>query len=152
LNDRIEPAQPRTLGDQRAAIGALAAMVGMFGGLPAGHISLYKDGQAIGLSLDSPAELEAWRVALGAGPESVELHVYTGSVWLSLDATFLGVRFEVHMHQVPVPFEVASVSLEDARYRAAQLVEQRHQVVDSAEPDPGAYVALPVAWSAAVSA
>jgi hypothetical protein len=143
-----------SVADQRLAIGALAALSGMFGSLPAGHLTIYKNyATTVGLALDSAADLEAWRAALGFGPANVALHAHSGSTWLSMSGEFCGVTISAHMHQLSLSFDAAVVSpAEDAeRFRAGQLVEQRHQVEDDAEPAL-CVASLPVAWSAAVSA
>jgi hypothetical protein len=154
LTNRIE-----VLADQRPVIGALAALLTLNPDLPTGHVAVYAvGGGGIGISLDSAAAFEAWRMALGFGPACVEWHLHGGSVWLEMHGEAFGARFGVTVHRMPVSFAVASVlPAEDARLQAALLVEQRHQMDDPAEP-PAAYrddalVSLPVsAWSAQVSA
>lgn len=155
MNASSQTPEHPTLVDQRPVIGALAAMAGMFGSLPAGHFSVYRDYPGtLGLSLDAAADLEAWRDALGLPPASIKLHPHNGAVWLSMSGAFMGVQVSVHMHQVPVSFDTASVSpAEDARlYREGRLAEQLHQLGDAAEPDESAYIGLPAAWSAAAVA
>jgi hypothetical protein len=140
--------------DQRPAIGALTALAGMFGALPAGHLTIYRGYPGlIGLSLDSAADLEAWRAALNFAPTSVELHAHNGATWLTLSGEFFGATLNAHMHQLSLSFEAAAVSpAEDAtRFRVGQLAEQRHQLEDEAEPAL-CVAGLPSEWSAAVPA
>lgn len=127
-----------TVADQRTAIGALAGLAGMFGHLPAGYIGVDSAPHGyVSLSLATPADMEAWREALGVAPSAVELFARRGNVWLTMDASFLGATVHVSMHQVPVSFEAASVSpAEDAAARLA---------VESS------LVGLPAAWHAAVA-
>lgn len=113
-----------TLADQQSAAAALAALAETFGHLPGGHIGMCDSPRNyLSVSLRSPSALEAWREALKIAPAAVEFHTYNDSVWLAMDATFRGVMIHVSMHDMPISFEVASVSpAEDAARQVALAV------------------------------
>ncbi|WP_433893078.1 hypothetical protein [Streptomyces sp. CA-111067] len=123
---------------QLAALTALATLARNNPDLPGPSINLYSGGSIDGfvyVGLDGPAALEAWRVALGWLPEIVELKTHKDTVWLAMDAEFMGVPFQVNTFTVPVSVEVASVLPEAAGLASDEVPS-----------------GLPQAWSAEVSA
>jgi hypothetical protein len=106
-------------GAQGAAVAALAALVGRFGDLPGGYVTIHSQFSAsrpvkLGLALQSPQAFEAWRAALGVAPESVVLSAWEGSVWLAAEVVFEGVTVKPDGFNVPLEPEVASATQEPA--------------------------------------
>lgn len=137
MSEQSTQPAPRNVGEQLPAILALAGLAERFPGLAPGYMTVSASGAIVTLQLQQPHEFESWRVALGVAAQDVALHTYKGSVWLDMTTAIGGVRLEVTGYGLPVAPDVAAVTPQadaDCRYRSGQLVEQRHQVEDPAEP------------------
>jgi hypothetical protein len=108
-----------TIGGQAAVYDALAALARQWPDLPAAYTTVHTaDGNQAGLQLESPAEFEQWRAALGIAPETVEFHLFNGTAWLAACGTYCGVSLKLTGHGIQPPADPVPSS--------GQLAEQRH--------------------------
>ncbi|MET7881816.1 hypothetical protein [Streptomyces avermitilis] len=86
-----------TLGEQAAVITCLAGLAVGHPTLPAGYFTISRHGlRELGVQLDSPGKVEAWREALGVDTAAVVVDRIGNGASLEFDATVYGVDFHVY--------------------------------------------------------
>ncbi|MEV6790871.1 hypothetical protein AB0M87_02495 [Streptomyces sp. NPDC051320] len=103
--------EPR-LSDQLPAFEALSELTRMIGHLPAPYVVVHASRPSIGLQLNSPSNLEAWRTALQIPTDSVTVKssVAAGLVWLQTSTVVRGVQVNLTGHGVALDPAIAEAS------------------------------------------
>lgn len=128
MNEKTTQPQPETVGAQARAYEALADLARSFPDLPSAYTIVYRQGSAATLQVNTGADFEAWRTALGVPSANAELKRYSDGTgaFIRIRSEWAGVELDVTTHDVVVPQE--------------------------SQPEDEAPVGLPSEWSAAVSA
>lgn len=101
-----EPTTP-PISAQCEAAEALVALIGMFGSLPGGYITIHRKYSLpvkLGLQLESPQAFEQWRTMLEIAPSAVDAQSNgKGGGWLRAEGVFHGVVVDLSGHGVTLP-------------------------------------------------
>lgn len=92
----------QSLAAQAPVFTCLATLAIAHPDLPAAYLTVSKHGtRELGVQLDSPTAVEAWREALGVAPDVVVADWIGGRPSLEFTATVYGIKFQVYATYTP---------------------------------------------------